>query len=84
MMETDKRPGFRASMYTDYMTFNQSCIELYYSVLGDGNTQMSVQLIGEDRTIILQYDRYVRFVFSTFFCLFYDSFSIFLIVHTGF
>ena len=53
LLESDNRPDFNAKKYTDYMDTTHMCLHLAYSFLGsDINTTLSVQAVGEDKTII--------------------------------
>ena len=48
LVDTDKRPGYSAAVYTEYLVMNASCMELFYHFTGNANTTIEVLIITED------------------------------------
>ena len=48
LVETDKRPGYSAAVYTEYVVMNASCLELFYHFTGNSNTLLEVVITTED------------------------------------
>ena len=48
LVETDKRPGYSAAIYTEYVVMNASCLELFYHFTGNANTLLEVVITTED------------------------------------
>ena len=51
MVETNKRPGSRASLYTPYLLMNDTCLEMFYYFLGDAKTKLAIYAYSEDQQV---------------------------------
>ena len=54
MMETADHVGYTAQVNTEYMLFNDSCLELFYYFVGGETINLTISVLGENLTPVIQ------------------------------